>query len=43
MQRKKIDLDAVRAYLDIVCRKCGYKITPDKIQRVDSERVKCPA
>lgn len=43
MQRQKIKLDAVRACLDIVCTKCANKITPDKIQRIDSERVKCPA
>jgi hypothetical protein len=43
MQRKRINLEAVRACLDTVCRKCGHKIPPDKIQRIDSARVKCPA
>ena len=41
--RKKINLDAVRAALQRTCAKCGYKITPNKIIRVDWERQKCPA
>jgi uncharacterized protein (UPF0212 family) len=42
MPRKKIDLAAVRACLDTICPKCGHRITPDKIVRVDWERQKCP-
>jgi len=41
--RKKINLNAVRACLDRVCAKCGFRITPDKIVRVDWERQRCPA
>jgi hypothetical protein len=41
--RKKINFDAVHACLDTICVKCGHRITPDKIERVDWERQKCPA
>lgn len=41
--RKKINLDAVLACLDKACPKCGYRITPDKIVRVDWKRQRCPA
>ena len=41
--RKKINFESVRASLERTCMKCGYKITPDKIVRVDWERQKCPA
>ena len=40
---KKIDLNAVLACLDTVCRKCGKTITPPQVQRIDFERMKCPA
>jgi hypothetical protein len=44
MPRKpKIDLETVRACLDMVCPKCGHRIRPAEIQRIDSTRVKCPA
>ncbi len=41
--KPKIDLDRVRASLDTVCTKCGYRIPPAEIQRVDSESMRCPA
>lgn len=40
--RKKVNLEAVRACLEKSCPKCGYRITPDKIVRVDWERQRCP-
>jgi uncharacterized protein (UPF0212 family) len=43
MPRQKIDLAVVRACLDTICPKCGQRITPNKIVRVDFERQKCPA
>ncbi len=41
-QKPKINLDKVLASLSTVCPKCGYSITPDKIRRIDSERIECP-
>lgn len=40
--RKKINMEAVLAHIDTICPKCGYRITPDKIVRVDWERQRCP-
>jgi predicted RNA-binding Zn-ribbon protein involved in translation (DUF1610 family) len=41
--RKKINLEKVLASLDAVCPKCGKLITPAEMQRIDFERMKCPA
>jgi predicted RNA-binding Zn-ribbon protein involved in translation (DUF1610 family) len=41
-QKQKINLEKVMASLNTVCPKCGYSITPDKIVRIDSERIACP-
>jgi predicted RNA-binding Zn-ribbon protein involved in translation (DUF1610 family) len=40
---KKNDLAKVMACLDTICPKCGHRITPDRIVRVDFEDQKCPA
>jgi predicted RNA-binding Zn-ribbon protein involved in translation (DUF1610 family) len=41
--RKKINLEKVLASLDTLCPKCGKVITPAEMQRIDFERMKCPA
>jgi len=41
-RKQKINLEKVLASLDTVCPKCGYPITPDKILRIDSQRIMCP-
>jgi predicted RNA-binding Zn-ribbon protein involved in translation (DUF1610 family) len=33
----------VLAFLDTICPKCGKAITPAEMQRIDFERMKCPA
>jgi ribosomal protein S27AE len=38
-QKQKINLEKVLASLNTVCPKCGCSITPDKIRRIDSERI----
>jgi predicted RNA-binding Zn-ribbon protein involved in translation (DUF1610 family) len=40
--KKKINLEIVRASLDTICTKCGHRIGPAEIQRVDFTAVKCP-
>jgi predicted RNA-binding Zn-ribbon protein involved in translation (DUF1610 family) len=42
-RKQKINLDKVRACLDTVCTKCGHRIPPAEVQRIDFTRVKCPA
>jgi predicted RNA-binding Zn-ribbon protein involved in translation (DUF1610 family) len=42
-RKPKIDLEKVRAALETVCAKCGYRIPPAEVQRIDFTRVKCPA
>jgi len=42
-RKQKIDLDKVRACLDTVCTKCGHRIPPAEVQRIDFTSVKCPA
>jgi hypothetical protein len=41
--KPKINLEKVRAALDTVCPKCGRRIPPAEVQRIDFTRVKCPA
>jgi ribosomal protein S27AE len=41
-RKQKINLEKVRASLNTLCPKCGYAITPDKIRRIDFERMECP-
>lgn len=43
MQRKKIDLKKVMESLNTTCPLCGFSITPDKVQRLDFTRIKCPS
>jgi predicted RNA-binding Zn-ribbon protein involved in translation (DUF1610 family) len=43
ISRKKINLEKVQASLDTICPKCEKVITPAEMQRVDFERMKCPA
>jgi DNA-directed RNA polymerase subunit RPC12/RpoP len=38
----KIDLAKVLASLDVVCPKCGYRIPPNEVQRIDFTSMKCP-
>jgi predicted RNA-binding Zn-ribbon protein involved in translation (DUF1610 family) len=40
---RKINLEKVQASLDTICPKCGKSISPAEVQRVDFERMKCPA
>jgi hypothetical protein len=40
---RKINLEKVRASLDVVCPKCGRAIPPAEVRRVDFERIECPA
>jgi len=42
-RKQKIDLDKVRGCLDTVCTKCGHRIPPAEVQRIDFTSVKCPA
>jgi ribosomal protein S27AE len=41
-QKQKINLDKVKAALNTLCPKCGCSIAPDKIRRVDFQRMACP-
>lgn len=41
--RKKINLEKVRASLDVVCPKCGKLISPAEVRRIDFERIESPA
>jgi len=43
VSRKKIHMDQVLASLYTPCPKCGYKIQPAEIRRVNSEEMLCPA
>jgi ribosomal protein S27AE len=43
MPRNKIDRKKVLTCLEAVCPKCQHVITPAQVQRVDFERMKCPA
>jgi len=38
-----LNLEKVQASLDAVCPKCGKVITPAEVQRIDFERIECPA
>jgi DNA-directed RNA polymerase subunit RPC12/RpoP len=41
---RKINLAKVQASLDAVCPKCGKKISPAEVRRIDFEkRMECPA
>jgi hypothetical protein len=40
--RKKIDMEKVRASLNIICPKCGRIIEPQDIKRVSWEEILCP-
>jgi len=39
---RKLDLEKIRAALNIACTHCGTGIPPDKQMRVDFEHLKCP-
>jgi ribosomal protein S27AE len=39
---RKINLEKALASLNTTCPKCGFTITPDKVKRVDFERIECP-
>jgi ribosomal protein L37AE/L43A len=38
---RKINLEKVRASLDVVCPKCGRVIPPAEVRRIDFERIEC--
>lgn len=40
---KRINLENVMASLDKQCPKCGHRIVPSEIRRVNNEEMKCPA
>jgi len=40
--RRKLDLEKIRAALNITCPHCGTGIPPDKQMRVDFEHQRCP-
>jgi len=40
--KQKINLEKVLACLDTVCPKCGWRIPPVEVQRIDFARVTCP-
>ena len=40
---RKTNLEKVLASLDTICPKCKKIITPAETQRIDFERMKCPA
>jgi hypothetical protein len=39
---RKINLKKVLASLDVVCSKCGKKISPAEVRRIDFDRMECP-
>jgi ribosomal protein S27AE len=41
-RKQKINLEKVKVALNTVCPKCAYSIPPDKIRRIDFERMECP-
>jgi len=40
--RRKINLEAIRATLDLICPKCQAEIEPSQILRINFEEIKCP-
>ena len=40
--KPKLNRERVLAALNTPCPKCGHAIPPDKIQRIDFERMICP-
>ncbi|HKF00973.1 MAG TPA: hypothetical protein VKB49_01620 [Candidatus Sulfotelmatobacter sp.] len=40
--RRKINLGAIRASLNLICPKCQGEITPAQILRITFEEIKCP-
>jgi predicted RNA-binding Zn-ribbon protein involved in translation (DUF1610 family) len=40
---RKIDREKVMASLVTVCTKCGHRIEPADVQRVNFHEIKCPA
>jgi predicted RNA-binding Zn-ribbon protein involved in translation (DUF1610 family) len=40
---RTIDMEKVLACMDTVCPKCGRRISPAEVQRIDFTRVRCPA
>jgi hypothetical protein len=41
-QKPKINLEKVKAALNTLCTKCGYAIPPDRVRRIDFQKVECP-
>ncbi len=41
-RRTKLDLEKLRASMDVICPKCGIRIPPERQLRVDWEHLKCP-
>jgi predicted RNA-binding Zn-ribbon protein involved in translation (DUF1610 family) len=39
---RKVNLEKVRASLDLVCSKCGGVIAPADVRHIDFDRIECP-
>jgi len=40
-RRRKLDLEAIRASLNIECPRCHATLRPAEYMRIDSERLRC--
>jgi len=40
--RRKYNLEAIRASLNLICPKCQAEIEPSQILRITFEEIKCP-
>jgi hypothetical protein len=41
-KKQRIDLEKEMASLDTVCPKCRYSIPPERVRRLDSDRMEYP-
>jgi DNA-directed RNA polymerase subunit RPC12/RpoP len=41
-RRRNLDLEKLRATLDVICPYCGARIVPENQQRVDWDHLQCP-
>jgi len=39
---RKLDLEQIRAALNVTCPHCGASLPPDKQMRIDFEHLRCP-
>jgi hypothetical protein len=40
--RRKINIEAIRASLNLICPKCQAEIEPSQILRITFEEIQCP-